>query len=437
MGIKQTDHVNYNEFLEKIYPDDKTDLKQFLENIIMGEVQQHYSIDFRTTDKKCLKASGQLFVDSDNKDVQFIGLLEDITEQKKHEEYLNNQRQHFYNIFNDAPSLICVLKGKNLLIEYVNNIYQERFYSNDIIGMKFEEAFPELAEQGYIKPLEKVYRTGKTNKGKEVLIAFVNEHGVIEEGYFNYLFHPRLNAKGKVDGVIIYANEITELVKSRKSLEAFLSMASHELKTPLTSVSAYAELVADELKDLNHEQGNKLMAKMEINIHRLQSLINELLDVSRLQAGKVIYNYIFNYSEFIEECIENNKLIYPNHQFNLSITSTNHVNGDVERLEQVINNLISNAVKYAPDQYEILIEVKSYDGYIITTITDKGMGIPARMQKDLFQRFFRVESKKYKPSGLGIGLFICKGIIQGHKGEIGVNSEPGEGSTFYFTLPTS
>ncbi|MGK7389411.1 MAG: ATP-binding protein [Candidatus Cyclobacteriaceae bacterium M2_1C_046] len=436
LEIRKRDYVSYEEFLNKIYPEDKAGFKQFLEDIIMGEGQKDHNFEFRTTNNRWLNASGQLFVDSENQDIRLIGLIENITDQKKHEEYLTNQRQHFYNIFNDASSLICVLKGPELHIEYVNNTYREKFYSHNIIGMKIEEAFPELAEQGHITTLKKVYDRGRASSGKEVMVTFVNKSGLIEEGYFNYLFHPRFNSKGKVDGVVVYVNEITELVNSRKSLESFISMASHELKTPLTSVSAYSELIDEDLNEFPDTQARKHIDKMRVNIQRLQNLINELLDVSRIQAGKVIYNFSrFQYSTFIEECIENNRLVYPDHKFHLNISTTAELNGDQDRLEQVMNNLISNAVKYAPDSKEIIIEVKDYKETVFTTISDKGIGIPYHLQKDLFQRFFRVETNKFRPSGLGIGLFICKGIIQGHKGDIGVKSEPGEGSTFYFNLP--
>lgn len=437
LGFDENEDITHKGFLNKICEEDREKVKKLLENIIMDEQQDDYHMVFRTLHEKWIKAYGRLFVDSENRNIRFIGLIEDITEQKKYETYLQKQQAHFYEIFNEAPSLIFVLKGKDFIYEYVNNAFLERYHHINVIGKKFESVFPELIEQGFGDLLNKVYYSGKNVTGKEVLAGIVSlSTGELREGYFNYLFHPTFDANDKVEGVVVYANDITDQVKSRKLLESFLSIASHELKTPLTSVMAYTELMAEELANENSRLCDTYMPKMVTNLKRLRNLINDLLDVSRIQSGKFDYNFHdLSYKKFIEGCIENLKMVYPKHNFHVSINSENFVHADRERLEQVISNLISNAVKYAPGKNEIYIEVKDHKKSIVTSVTDNGFGIPLNKQKELFQKFFRLESEAFKSTGLGIGLYISKEIINVHKGEIGVKSNPGKGSTFYFKLP--
>ena len=441
LNFSNSEEVTYKSFLDKIHPQDLEKVKQFLEFIVMEEdITKTSTVKFRNKNNQWVKASGKLFVDSENRSVHFISVLEDITEYIQHEEYLKKQQQHFYNIFQKAPSLIFVLQTKELIFEYANNALVTQTRLPKIKGRRFADVFPELEEQGFVALLQKSLSTGETISGNEVMAAVVNPEGTLEKSYFNYVFHPKINSKGVANEVVVYANNITAQVKARKSLEAFLSMASHELKTPITAISAYSELIEEEINaGLQENESAGYIVKLKSNLQRLQNLVNELLDVSRIQSGKLEFTFKrFSYASFLNNCVDNLKLVFPNHRLHISIATKNYVYADKERLEQVLNNLISNAVKYAPGEVDIWLEVREEKNKIITVVRDQGIGIPEEKQKNLFQRFVRLESKNYRTAGLGLGLYICKEIIQAHKGEIGVKNDPDKrGTLFYFSLPVA
>lgn len=231
---------------------------------------------------------------------------------------------------------------------------------------------------------------------------------------------------------------LEELMLSKeieKKKDEFIGIAAHELKTPLTSINAYTQLLARaELK----ENEKKLLYKTSTQIKKLSLLISDLLDVSKINAGALRFNTNeFKLSELISESIESVSHMYKSHQFVLSSTVPNvQLKGDKLRLEQAITNLLVNAVKYSPSADNVYLNVTQQPSMVSIEIRDEGIGISEKDRNRIFEKFYRAEDLSPYLSGLGMGLYIANQIVTRHKGMITVSSVPEKGSIFSILLPT-
>ena len=217
--------------------------------------------------------------------------------------------------------------------------------------------------------------------------------------------------------------------------DEFLSIASHELKTPLTSIKAFNQLM-QRAGDAN--KVNSFVKKSADHILRLERLISDLLDVTKINAGKMNYNMEpFNFKQMLEESIEVVQHMNPKHQIITQNLEDLEYTGDHFRLEQVVQNFLSNAIKYSPDADRIIVNTKTTDGFIEVSVQDFGIGIQPDHLNRLSDRYYRVDNTAMRFEGLGLGLFISSEILKGHRGSFWIESEPDKGSTFYFKLPLS
>lgn len=253
-----------------------------------------------------------------------------------------------------------------------------------------------------------------------------NAHPVFKPGFYGYIgtmtdIHEQEQARLAVQQLMQQKDE-------------FISVASHELKTPLTTIKAFFQLIQQGIGE-----GHRLYTlagKADNQLRRLERLIEELLDVSRVNAGKMTYYFEhFVLMDLVNECLENIRESYPEHLFVLNGHSTTVVYADRHRIEQLLMNLLNNAVKYAPNVREVRVNCRQTANYIEIDVQDFGIGIAPEHLEHLFERFYRVAGAAMRFQGLGLGLFICADIVKRHNGEIRVISEPGGGSTFTFTLP--
>ncbi|MFD2163414.1 CHASE3 domain-containing protein [Paradesertivirga mongoliensis] len=229
-------------------------------------------------------------------------------------------------------------------------------------------------------------------------------------------------------------NEIKALMAKK---DDFIGIAAHELKTPLTSIKAYLQFIGR--AKLENNDANKIypfITKANNQVNRLTEIIKDLLDVARInenQLGLKLDNFSMRMAvlEASEEIFNSIKT----HQLFLEGDPDIVVQADKFRIEQVLINLISNAIKYSPNSDRIIVDIKPEQDLVKVSVTDFGIGIPKDNLQYIFQRYFRVEVTSQNYSGMGLGLYISKGIIKRHGGDMGVNSREGEGSTFWFTLP--
>lgn len=217
----------------------------------------------------------------------------------------------------------------------------------------------------------------------------------------------------------------------------FLSFASHELKTPLTSLKAYLQLALKSFDQQPKKQTLAFLHKAEEVSDKLAKLILNLLDISKIHAGKLaLQKERVDIIVILREIIDANQLLYPSHQLNFSFSEPISIEIDKERFEQVIVNIISNAVKYSPHASLVELSVEKKKRHVQIAVRDYGNGIEKENLSKIFDKFYRIEELISKNiSGLGIGLFISSEIIKQHEGSIWVENNEDGGATFYITLP--
>lgn len=247
---------------------------------------------------------------------------------------------------------------------------------------------------------------------------------------------PLLDENGEILFWVGSATDIEEQKQAMDKKDEFIGIASHELKTPLTSLKGYIQLMGMYKKEEVPAAIKQYISKALNAVNKLQHLINDLLDVSKIQAGRLEYAMDnINLAEMVNAGVESAVQMYPDYIIEHHVEPNLPVYGNPERLEQVLNNLVSNAAKYSKAGGKITIEGKVTDGNVTVSVTDEGIGLSEEQRKKIFDRFYRVEDKTFSASGLGMGLYISTEIVNHHKGHINVQSEIGKGSTFYFTLP--
>lgn len=233
--------------------------------------------------------------------------------------------------------------------------------------------------------------------------------------------------------------DIEERIEIDKKKDEFISIASHELKTPVTSLKAYTQILQANFDEDKNEKGSVMLAKMDKQIDKLTELIVDLLDVTKIDKGEMVFDIEkFDINELIKEIAEEMQRTTQKHRIELELNDCEKIEGDRNRIGQVIVNFISNAIKYSPRKDKIIVSSKCDDGNVIIAVKDFGIGIPKADQANIFKRFYRVSGKtNYTFPGLGLGLYISSEIIKRHQGEISFQSVDGKGSTFYFQIPSA
>ncbi len=252
------------------------------------------------------------------------------------------------------------------------------------------------------------------------------------------------------------AHEIA-LSSANRQMSDFLSIASHELLTPLTSIKAHLQLAERRMKRLTAPDAfpdevqpdeittrlqpfQEMLGRLEGQVDRMNRLVNELLDVSRIQAGRLVLQSVpFDLKEVVQEAVGEQRLNWPTRKISLALPEGQaHMLGDPERIGQVVANYLTNALKYSPPESSVAVALHLEDGQARVEVRDAGPGLPPEEQEHIWNRFHRargIEVLSGSGAGLGLGLYICKTIVERHQGQVGVQSAPGAGSTFWFTVP--
>jgi signal transduction histidine kinase len=251
-------------------------------------------------------------------------------------------------------------------------------------------------------------------------------------------FSPLFDAEGNLVNIIANVRDITHFREAEEMKSTFISVISHELKTPVALIKGYAGTLRRTDAKWDMETIRESMEIIEEESDRLTELIDNLLDASRLQAGqmqleKTEVQLATLAARVVQEFRTQTKL----HSFHLDFAPDYpEIQADPERLRQVLNNLLSNAIKYSPQQGKITVSGRYDDQHVYVAVSDQGIGIPAGERDRIFDRFYRVESAlSRRTQGAGLGLYLVKSVIEAHRGQIWVSSSPGQGSTFVFSLP--
>ncbi len=280
-----------------------------------------------------------------------------------------------------------------------------------------ENAVRDLQTKGVSSVYEKEYIT-KSGKLIPVLIAV-----------------SRTDDKNNI--CVGFVLDISKQKELEKRKDEFINMASHELKTPITNLKVLAQFLEQKFTYNKQTESALYLGKMNKQINKLVGLVNDLLDVTKMHAGKLKLNKrLFNIDDLIKEVVDEIQSVTITHTISLVSETKLAVLADYDKIAQVVTNLLTNAIKYSPKKTDILVGVSENDNNAVISVSDSGLGIREKHHKNIFEKFFRVtESRTSTYPGLGMGLYISKEIINIHGGTIWVESQEGKGSTFFFTLP--
>lgn len=230
---------------------------------------------------------------------------------------------------------------------------------------------------------------------------------------------------------------ITERKKLEQQKEDFIGIASHELKTPVTSIKAYTELLQEMFRQEDFRAAGPFIDKLDVQVDRLIELIHDLLDITQMVEGELLLRLEqFSLKTLVEESVEELRRLSSVHKIIIQAKEEVIIIADAERIRQVLVNFISNAIKYSPKGGDVIINWRETKEGVEVSIKDDGIGISAELHSKIFDRFFRVSDPVIKTfPGMGLGLYINANIIRRHKGRLWLESKPGKGSVFYFTIP--
>jgi signal transduction histidine kinase len=386
-----------------------------------------------------------------------------VAEQKRLMLVVNNERSRLAAIIQQAPAFICTLRGPDHVFEMANEQYYEIVGRREIIGKTVRAALPELEGQWFFEYIDHVYRTGETFKGVEIPLLVRRGLGdALERRMINFVYQVLREADGTISGIFVHGVDVTEQVAAReeahlardeahlardeadlanRAKDKFLAVLSHELRTPLTPVVMIAAAMETDWRlppDLKED-----MALIRRNVELETRLIDDLLDLSRIAAGKLrldirpvgAHTVVAHALRTVSSEL---------HEKNLSIktilaATDDRVDADAARLQQVLWNLLKNAVKFTPEGGGVTIATHNSRGRLVIEVRDTGRGIAADVLSGVFDPFEQGGqgiTRRY--GGMGLGLAIAKAVVDHHGGTIGAASEgEGMGTTFTVSLPLS
>ncbi|WP_437973017.1 ATP-binding protein [Sorangium sp. So ce295] len=368
------------------------------------------------------------------------------------------QRQYLNDLFMQAPGPIAILRGPEHVFEVVNPLYQQLVGGRARVGMPILDALPELEGQSIPALLDTVFRTGEPFVGKELAVRLDRQGtGTTEERFFNFVFQPMRDRDGAIEGIFVFAFEVTDQVSARRRVEAlvealrladqrkdeFLATLAHELRNPLAAISLSLTLLGDLTGEAPRSARYREIARRQVG--NLVRLVDDLLDVSRITRGTVelrledvdLAAAVRNAAAAARAAVEARR-----HALSVEVGPGDFgMRADATRLEQVVTNLLTNAAKYTPPEGAISVrltrEAPGAAPEAVLRVRDTGRGIPAAMLERVFELFTQVEQTIDRGTGgLGLGLTLVRRLVEMHGGSVVAESAgPGQGSEFIVRLP--
>ena len=370
---------------------------------------------------------GPLFDEKGNVSLVLITST-DITEQKNAEEKIKYSEERFRSLAETLPQMVWVMNGDGEM-EYASKSW-EKYSGIDEVAEAWNYMMHPDDREWLTAFWNEAFAKGK---GYQHEVRLKSKEGVYR--WFYSVGEPVLDADKKVSKWVGSLTDIHEQKLKDEKKDEFIGIASHELKTPLTTVKGYLQMLERSLGD-DMTEALLFTRKATQSVNRLSELVGELLDVSKIRLGKLNYNFTtFNFNVMVDSTIENIQITSLTHSIIKSGKISVEVTGDKDRLQQVLINLLTNAIKYSPGVQNVFITVEQENESIKVSVKDFGLGMGKESLKKIFDKYHRIEEHAVHFQGLGIGLFICYEIIQRHNGKLWAESELGKGSTFYFTLP--
>jgi PAS domain S-box-containing protein len=435
-GFPDGELITSETFFGCIFPDDKIRMQQRIEKAKYTNTGPHYDLTcrinrFNNKDLRWIRVQGSIHYNAEGRAMRFIGTILDITEDKLAEE----KSAKLAAIIASSDDAIISKTLESVITSWNESAERMFGYSADeIIGETIYKLIPADRQEEEPEILSRL-------KNGERVTHFETKR-VTKDGRLidvSLTVSPVKDPEGNIIGLSKIARDITEKKLDETRKNDFIGMVSHELKTPLTSLTGLLQLASIKLKDSGDSFLPGAMEKANLQVKRMSSMINGFLNVSRLEAGKItIDRHEFNLEELIEEVIKETEFTVSTHTLRFEPCEPVTINADYYKISSVITNLISNAIKYSPKGKVIEIQCRPIGDTVQVSVKDEGMGIKPQDREKLFERYYRVENNHTQHiSGFGIGLYLSSEIIHRHGGRIWIESEPGIGSTFFFSLPLS
>jgi PAS domain S-box-containing protein len=370
----------------------------------------------------------QPYRENDGSVTGVMALCQDVTRQIDARKKLEESEKRFSFMLNAIPQQVWTAKPDGAL-DYVNKVVADDFGYDQavIVGHGWQKFIHPEDLADCLKAWQASLKTGA---------EYVTEFRLLmADG--SYCWHlARAVPYCEDDKILLWLGTNTDInlqKNNEQKKDEFLSIASHELRTPLTSIKLFNQLMQ---RVPQPEPISGYIKKSADHIYRLEKLIIDLLDVTRINSGKMNYRMEpFDFSDMVASSVEAAQQLAPDYQFVIESNAGFTVTGDRIRLEQVLQNFLSNAVKYSPDNKRVLINARKEEDCLVVSVRDFGIGITKEHLDKLFDRYYRVDNTAMRFEGLGLGLFIAAEILNHHEGTFWIESTFGEGTTFFFRLP--
>lgn len=421
---------------EFVWEEDKQNvLKTFLADL---KARRDSEIEFRLHCSNGMKwciASGKPQFRENGSFWGYIGSCTDVTELKEFEHRLLESTHKLTSILEGLPQIAYTATPEGKIDYFSQKWYDYTGLSEaNSLGYKAFDAVIESDQTAVLDVWKADIVAGRPHRSE---ICLKNKNGA-------YRWHlsaalPIRNYNGEIISWAGTLTDIHEQKELQQQKDDFLGIASHELKTPVTSIKAYTQVLEAMLRKAGDIQKADMVSKMDGQVNRLTNLIGNLLDVTKIQTGKLQFSHeYFHFNDMVTEIIEELQRTTENHVIVREFADTGCVFSDKYRIGQVITNFITNAIKYSPGSNKIIVYTRKQDDKVRLCVQDFGIGIPRDKKDKVFEQFYRVSGDvQFTFSGLGLGLYIAAEIIRREKGEIWANSVEGKGSTFCFSIPAN
>ena len=425
--IAKGDFTSYCE-IENIEEPDEIDTLALKINLIISELKEHLMISEKRTMelKEKLEEIERRREELEKARMALMNILEDIEEARLKAEEEKNKTLAIIENFVDG--LLIFDKEENLILI---NFQAENFLrvkKEEIIGKNFSH-FQKIEKLKFLSEI----------LGKNLKPVFRKEARMTKEFILEITCQPILRKKEKI-GILILLHDISREKLIERMKTEFVSIAAHQLRTPLSAIKWTLKMLLDgDLGPLSKEQKEFVKKTYQSN-ERMIRLINDLLNVTRIEEGRFVYAFVLiDLRKIIENIVDSYKELIKNKKLEIKFKKPKKfpkIKIDLEKMSLAVQNLIDNAIRYTLPGGKIEISLKNLGKEIEFQIKDTGIGIPKSQQERIFTKFFRgFNATKLATEGSGLGLFITKNIIEAHGGKIWFESEEGKGTTFYFTLP--
>jgi PAS domain S-box-containing protein len=354
----------------------------------------------------------------------------DVTERVRARREIESQRTLLETIVENSPIAIAFYDrdlrviSANIAWEQVSGVKRDRAIGQILYDIQ------ETAE-GRRPQFERALR------GEQVKRESVPGQRKGETWYYDITYVPIKSPSGVVEGILALGVDVTDREQLNRQKDQFIALASHELKSPITVIKGYSQMAMKAAENLRDRSLAHRVETIDEQAERLSRMVDDLLDVSRMQGGAlVLLRRPFDLRDAVRDVVRNVQQGAPNFEFETTLPpSAVKVSADRARIDQVLSNLLQNAVKYSGKSSRVEIDLQVESDMAITSVRDHGVGIPAGQQAQIFDRFFRASNVRDTQSGFGLGLFIAHSIVTAHAGHIWLDSAEGRGSTFCFALP--